>query len=210
MAPLPTMRQRILDAACDIIVNDGVAATTPRAIASRAQIDQLELDEQYASHEELLVDLLLREYRGLRRDIAEDVARDPAGGLTSRIFHYALSATYERPLARALYVMDPDGLGTILRAIQGTEFAPRLQADEQFLQALQEAGMIRPDVDISALGAILSAFMFGSALTASSDVIDTTIAGLVMLLERAVDADVTDTEAGKQALYELLSRDPLD
>ena len=210
MAPLPTMRQRILDAACDIIVNDGVAAATPRAIASRAQIDQLELDEQYASHEELLVDLLLREYRGLRRDIAEDVARDPAGGLTSRIFHYALSATYERPLARALYVMDPDGLGTILRAIQGTEFAPRLQADEQFLQALQEAGMIRPDVDIRALGAILSAFMFGSALTASSDVIDTTIAGLVMLLERAVDADVTDTEAGKQALYELLSRDPLD
>jgi len=204
------MRQRILDAACDLIVNDGVAAATSRAIAARAGVDPIELGEQYASHEALLVDLLMREYRGLRHDIAEDVARDPAGGLVSRIFHYALSATYERPLARALYLMDPEGLGTILRAVHGTGFAPRLQADERFLQTLQEVGMIRPDVDLRALGAILSAFMFGSALTAASDVIDTTIAGLVMLLERAVDADVTDTEAGKQALYELLARDPLD
>lgn len=210
MPPLPTMRQRILDAASDIIVNDGLAAATPRAIASRAQLDPLEIDEQYSSHEELLVDLLLREYRGLRSAVAEDVARDPAGGLVSRIVHYALSAAYERPLARALYVMDPEGLGTILRAVQGTGLAPRLHADEGFLRALQDAGTIRPDVDVRALGAVLSAVVFGSALTASSEVIDTTIAGLVVLLERAVDADVTDTEAGKQALYELLGRTARD
>jgi AcrR family transcriptional regulator len=197
------LRQRVLDAACDVIINDGVPAATLRAVAARAALDAHTIEELYSSQEELLVDVLNREYVGLRRAIAEDVARDPQGGLVSRIFHYALSATYERPLARALYVIDPEGLNIIMRATHGTAALPRLGADRPFLERLQRGGMIRGDVDIASLTAILSAFMYGSALAASAVDIDDMIAGLVMLMERSVDADVTDTEVGKSALFAL-------
>jgi AcrR family transcriptional regulator len=203
------LRDRILDAAGDLIVNDGFAALTMRAVASRAGVDESEIDELYPAHEQLLMDLLNRENDGVRRAVADNVERDEAGGLLSRIFHYTLSAIYERPLARSLYLLDPDGLRSIIRATHDTEFFPRMGIDLGFLTALQQGGMIRDDVDVRQLTATLSSFTAGTALTAPHDDIDDVIAGLVTLLERAVDAEVADTEPGKRALADLLSRSEL-
>jgi AcrR family transcriptional regulator len=199
-------RDRILDAASDIVVNDGIAAVSARAIASRAEIDEVEVDELYSTHEALLMDLINREYAGIRRIVADNIERDPAGGLLSRIFRYSLGALHERPLARALYLRDPQSLNQIIRATHDTEFYPNLGADRPFLESLQRAGMIRDDVDAAALASFLSAYMAGVALIAPSTDVDAATAALSLLLERGVDADVTDTEAGKRALFDLLGR----
>ena len=199
-------RDRILDAASDIVVNDGVSAASTRAIANRAGLDPAEVDEVYPRHEQLLRDLLNREYAGIRRIIADNIERDPAGGLLSRIYHYALGAIHERPLSRALYLQDRESLSQIMRATHDTEFFPDVGADRPFLERLQEAGMIRADVDVDALVAFLSAYMAGAANSAPAVDVNATTAGLVALLERGVDAEVADTEPGKRALYELLGR----
>lgn len=199
-------RDRILDAASDIVVNDGVAAVTRRAVASRAELDEVEIDELYASHEALLMDLLNREYEGIRRIVADNIERDPMGGLLSRIFRYSLGALHERPLARALYLQDPQSLNQIVRATHDTEFFPNMGADGPFLESLQQAGMIRDDVDVRALTFFLSAYMAGVALIAPGTDVDEATAALSTLLERGVDADVSETEPGKRALFDLLGR----
>jgi AcrR family transcriptional regulator len=200
------VRDRILDAVSDIVVNDGLAAVSVRSIAHRGVIDEQQIENIYLSREHLLMELLNREYTWICRIIADNVERDPAGGLLSRIYHYALGAMYERPLARALYLEDPDSLNQILRASHGTDFFPRVDADRVFLETLKKVGMIRADVDVTDLAAFLSAYMAGVALTAPDSNIDATTAGLVALLERGVDAGVADTTPGKVALYELLER----
>jgi AcrR family transcriptional regulator len=199
-------RDRILDAASDIVVNDGVGALSLRAVAGRAELDEAEIEELYTTHEALLMDLLNREYEGIRRIVADNIERDPQGGLLSRIFRYSLGALHERPLARALYLQDPQSLNQIVRATHDTEFFPNMGADEPFLESLQRAGMVRADVDVHALTFFLSAYMAGVALTARGTNVDEATAALSMLLERAVDADVSDTEAGKRALFDLLGR----
>jgi AcrR family transcriptional regulator len=201
-----SLRDRILDAASDIVINDGLAAASTRAIAHRAGIDPVEVDEVYTTREHLLMDLLNREYLGIRGIVADNIERDPAGGLLSRIYHYSLGATHERPLARALYLEDRESLAQIMRATHDTEFFPSVGADRQFLQHMQEVGMVRADIDVDDLTAFLSAYMAGAALTAPITDINATTAALVLLLERGVDADVRDTEPGKRALFDLLSR----
>jgi AcrR family transcriptional regulator len=200
------IRERALDAACDITINDGVAAVTHQAIAARIAEDRAAIEDLYPTLDALLGDMLNREVTGLRRQIAADIERDPRGGLLSRVFHYALTALYERPLSRALYLMDPDGLAAIMRATHGTAYVPRLDADLAFFTDLQHRGMIRSDVEIGELTAAVSAFITGTALRPLRD-IDATIGGLIGLLERGADAPVTDTEPGKRAYFALLERD---
>lgn len=200
------LRDRILDSASDLVINDGVAAASTRAIAHGAGLDPMEVDEVYPSHEHLLMDLLNREFEGIRHIIADNIERDPSGGLLSRIFHYSLGAAHERPLTRALYLQDRESLSQIMRATHDTEFFPRVGADREFLQRLQEVGMIRADVEVEDLADFLSAYMAGAAITAPHTDINATTAALVVLLERGVDAEVTDTEPGKRAMYELLGR----
>jgi AcrR family transcriptional regulator len=204
------LRDRILDVATDIVVNDGVPAATSAAIAHRAGLDPLELEELYPSSEQLFSDLLHRMYDGIRRSVADSIERDPSGGLLSRIFFYSLGAVHERPLSRALYLEDPAGLHQIIRLTHDTESFPRLGPDLPFLHRMRDVGMIRPDVDLGSLFAFLTAYMTGAALAASRAEVDAMTAGLVTLLERGVDAEVDDTEPGKRAMYELLGRHERD
>ncbi|MGN6326826.1 TetR/AcrR family transcriptional regulator [Pseudolysinimonas sp.] len=201
-----SLRDRILDAASDIVINDGLAAASTRAIAHHAGVDPAEIDEAYTTREHLLMDLLNREFAGIRRIIADNIERDPAGGLLSRIYHYSLGALHERPLARALYLEDGESLTQIMRATHDTEYFPQLGADPRFLADMQEVGMIRPDIRLDELAAFLSAYMAGAAVTASHVDVNATTAALVTLLERGADADVDDTEPGKRALFDLIAR----
>jgi AcrR family transcriptional regulator len=204
--PNASVRSRALDAASDIVVNDGIDALTARAIASRAAISEEEVAELYASAEQLLADLLTREYQGMRRAIADGIERDPKGGLLSRVYRYSVIAIHERPLSRALYIQDPGSLNRILRMTHGTEHFPPFGTDIAFLTELQRVGMIRADVDVENLAAFLRAYMAGTALTATDGDVDAIVAGGVVLIERGVDADVVDTEPGKRAFFDNVER----
>jgi AcrR family transcriptional regulator len=204
--PNASVRARALDAASDIVVNDGIDALTSRAIAHRAGIAESEVEELYASAEQLLADLLISEYRGMRRSIADGIERDPRGGLLSRVYRYSIIAIHERPLSRALYIQEPGSLNRIVRMTHGTEYFPPFGTDPEFLAELQRVGMIRADVDLDELGAFLRAYMAGTALISTAGDVDAIVAGGVLLIERGVDADVVDTEPGKRAFFENVER----
>jgi hypothetical protein len=187
----------VLDAAAAIVVGDGADALGYARIAQHLDVTFDDVTTLYPLFEELLAALLTRETGDLVRIIADNVDRDPRGGLPSRIFGYALGAIYEHPVARALYLADPGGLERIMRAIDGVARVPDLTIHPELLPALQRAGMVRLDVDAEAIAAVVSVLGSGIAMSAPGQQLDAVASGLVSMLERGVDADVTDTTPGK-------------
>jgi AcrR family transcriptional regulator len=189
----------VLDAAADAFVNDGFDAVSLRRIASSLDVDESELEALFQSVEQLLVSMLNREYTGMFRAIVDDIERDPLGGRLSRIYRYVLSAVYERPLARALYLMDRDGLNRIMRATHGFTYIPQLSIRADFIDRMKAAGVVRQDVDSEAVSAVISAVSAGTALLAPNQSLNEVVDGLAQLLERSVDTDDLDTSRGKAA-----------
>ncbi|GMA91990.1 MAG TPA: hypothetical protein VKY66_05130 [Protaetiibacter sp.] len=187
----------VLDAAAAIVVGDGADALGYARIAQHLDVTFDDVTTLYPLFEELLAALLTRETGDLVRIIADNVDRDPRGGLPSRIFGYALGAIYEHPVARALYLADPGGLERIMRAIDGVARVPDLTIHPELLPALQRAGMVRLDVDAEAIAAVVSVLGSGIAMSAPGQQLDAVASGLISMLERGVDADVTDTTPGK-------------
>ncbi|QEO10494.1 TetR/AcrR family transcriptional regulator [Protaetiibacter larvae] len=211
MEPTPIAEQ-ILDTSAEIVIGDGVEALGFGSIAERLGISPRDVSDVFPVFEELFATLLTRETGELARIIADNVERDPRGGLPSRIFGYALAAVYEHPLARALYLSDPAGLNRIMRAIDGVSAVPDLTIHPGLLPALQEAGMVRADVDPTAIAAVISTLGSGISMTAPGQLLDAVSSGLVLMLERGVDAEVEDTTPGKTVFFafaESLAVDPL-
>jgi len=192
----PTVDE-ILDAAATIIIGDGVAALGYGTLAERLGTTPDAVANVFPLFAGLLAALLTRGTVELVRVIIDSVDRDPRGGLPSRIFGYALHAVYEHPLARALYLADPEGLTRIMRAVDGVVTVPDLSIHPGLLPALQDVGMARADIDPHAITAVISVLGSGVAMTAPGQSLDAVSAGLTAMLERAVDADVVDTTPGK-------------
>lgn len=192
----------VLDAASDILQNDGLPAVTLRSIALRAKVDVEQLEAAYPSANDVLVAMLNRELRGMNEVIAQNIERDPRGGLLSRVYIHLISAIYERPLARTLFVTDRGTLNAIVSNSMNPKYTPHVGIRGTLIESLQEAGMVRADVDARQVSSILSTCFAGLTLTAPRYDLETILDGLATLLSRAVDADVDDTTPGKAVFFE--------
>jgi len=192
----------VLDAASDLIQNDGYAAVTLPAIALRAGVSVEEVEAMFPTANDAMVAMLNREFHGMYGLIVQNIERDPRGGLLSRMYTYILSAVYERPLAKTLFVIDREALNSIMRNGSSYAYTPSIGIRGELIEALQAAGMVRPDVDARQVSSILSAVSAGLALTAPHDDLGLIIDGLSTLLSRGVDADVADTSPGKAAFFD--------
>lgn len=193
----------VLDAAAHLVVEDGFDAVSIPAIAANADVDPDAIIEAYTSLDHLLVAMLNREYSRMWHTIVGDVERDPRGGLLSHIYRYTLTGVYERPLAKALYLADRDGLNRIMRSSHGFSYIPQVGVRSSFIETMKQAGMVRPEVDAERLSAVLSAVAAGAALTSPhGSQLDLVTEGLVALLVSGVDADVVDTTPGKRVFIE--------
>ncbi len=198
----PVDLDTVLDAASAIVLSDGFESANLRSIAARARITEEELLQLFSSPGQLFVSMLNREYGGIYRVIVDHIDRDPLGGLLSRIYRHTISAVYERPLARLLYMTDPVALNTILREAYGFNYMPHIGLRAEFIDLMKAAGMVRLDIDSGSLSAVITAVSAGAALTAPHEELELVVNGLAVLLERSADTDVVDTAAGKAAFVE--------
>ena len=194
--PDPDLDQA-LDVAADLVIHDSLGAVTIRSVATRLDISETELLKLFPTLTDLLVSMVNREYAAMFRVVLDNVERDPLGGLLSRIVRYTLTAIYERELARALYLSDPDGLNSIMRASYGLGHTPHLRLRATFIEQMQIAGMVREDVDPEWVTAAIAAVSAGIALTAPHNDLDDIVDGIALMLDRSVDAQVSDTSPGK-------------
>ncbi len=200
-APLTDV-DRILTAAADILMADGYDAVTVDAIAAHSGLAQSEVSELFETPGDALVAMLNWEFAAMYAGIVDHIERDPRGGLLSRIYLYILAGIYERPLSKTLFVIDRDALNRIMRHSHSFRYVPQVGIRGEMIERLQEAGMVRRDIDASMISSVLSVCSAGLALTAPHDDLDLVIRGISDLLARSVDADVADTEAGKRVFYD--------
>jgi AcrR family transcriptional regulator len=198
----PLSLDDVLDVAADAFVNDGFDALSFRLIASRLGGTEADIGELFDTVEQMLISMLNREYSGMFRAIVDNIERDPLGGRLSRIYRYVLSAVYERPLARSLYLMDRDGLNRIMRATHGFSYIPQLEVRSDFIDRMKTAGVVRDDVDSEAISSLISSVSAGTALLSPRNHLSDVINGLGVLLERGVDTLDPDTTRGKAAFIE--------
>jgi AcrR family transcriptional regulator len=191
----------ILDTAGDLIVNDGYSAVTMSTIADRTGYSHDQLGELFDSSGDVLISMLNREFSRIYASIIDNIERDPRGGLLSRVYLYILTALYERPIARSLFLIDRGALNDIMRNNTSFRYVPQIGIRSELIEALQEVGMVRRDIDATMVSGVISSFTAGLALTAPHDDLDVFVRGLSDLLARGVDEAVTDTEPGKQVFY---------
>jgi len=121
-------RAQILDAAAELFVRQGLAATTTRQIADRVGIRQASLYYHFAGKDEILLELLTQSVRPsllLAATLESRCRDDPASGL------YALTLTDVRTLTSA-----PHNIATLYLTpeVQGEEYAS-FRAERAELQA---------------------------------------------------------------------------
>lgn len=192
----------LLDGVQVVFLRDGFDGTTLEAIAGQMGTDLGTLEAVYPDRLDALVAMFNREFLSLYRGIIDDLERDPRGGLLSRMYTYVLCQIYERPVARSLYLIERNALHDIMSHRHAMTYLPSIEVRRELIESLQNAGMIKAEVDPRVVSEALTVISGGLALTAPHPRLDIIVETLMQMLGAMIDAEVTDTTAGKRAYYD--------
>ncbi|SFQ36039.1 DNA-binding transcriptional regulator, AcrR family [Amycolatopsis arida] len=152
---------RILTAAAELFLRFGVAKTTVDDIARAAGVSKGSVYLEFRGKDELFEALVKAEVRGYLDAVLGRVEGDPEGGRLGRIYRHAIDELLARPLLMALYTRDADLLGAMVRRHGAARYAPRFPLGREFVERLQAAGLVRPDVDPGALSDAMAVVSVG-------------------------------------------------
>jgi len=192
----------VLDAVQAVFLRDGFDGTSLEAVAGEIGADPASLEAIYPERLDALVAMFNREFLSLYRAIIDDLERDPRGGLLSRMYTYVLCQVYERPVARSLYLIERNALHDIMSHRHAMTYLPSIEVRRELIERLQIAGMIKAEVDPTVVSEALTVISGGLALTAPHPRLDVIVETLMQMLGSTIDADVTDTTAGKRVYYD--------
>lgn len=200
--------ERILDAAQKLFVHYGYDKTTISEIAEAAKISKSTLYLRWKKKEDIFQKLLWRESSRLMLDWFDRIEADPQGGTYGSVMRHAVAAFFENPFLKAIYSNDRRVIGASLQQIGLTDlFLKRMAFFKQFFYSMQQAGVVRSDIDAPTLVYLLNALNFG--LMQFSEVIppehspptEATLTMMVELIERMVTpVNGGDSAAGKAVI----------
>ncbi|MFF4991300.1 TetR/AcrR family transcriptional regulator [Streptosporangium saharense] len=186
----------ILDAAAQVIAEQGFGGVRMGEVAARAGVAKGVLYLRFADKNALLRAVVDREVVLTARRSIELVEADPHGGSFSRLYVHAVTALYSRPALLRLYQEPSAPLQELAR--DGERLRARELLGAEFIRALQAEGVVTADLDADVLVANLT--LWNQALAAQAPTVgaDALILGMGALLARAVDTGTGDTTAGKR------------
>ncbi|MFF5254882.1 TetR/AcrR family transcriptional regulator [Streptomyces leeuwenhoekii] len=153
-------RERILDAAHELMLTVGLARATTKEIARAAECSEAALYKHFASKEELFIRVLAERLPRLGPLLHALVAEPGHGSLEENLTEIARRAAlfYEQsfPIAASLYAetslkrRHDDAMRTL-----GTGPHLPIEGLDAYLRAERDAGRIRPDADTFAAASLL-------------------------------------------------------
>lgn len=157
------VREQLLEAAVKVFADAGFRGATTRRIAQEAGVNEVTLFRQFGSKEGLIVEAVLRSVERLGDEaILPAHPIDPETELldwTRRHFEFVLRNHRLIKAAMADAQSHPD-MACIGDRI-GTSTKLRLRS---YLEALRDAGMCAPDVDLAVAANVLSGVVFADAM----------------------------------------------
>ncbi len=162
MSDYEARRQRILDAAAELIIRLGYDKTTVGDIAEEAGLGRGLVYLIFRSKEEIFEALIRHEVLQYSETWLEHIEADPRGGTIGGIYRAVLYAINSRPFMAAVMRRDRRIVGSYLRKPDNM-FASLQSASMsvEFFRALQDAGAIRKDVDPVVTAHILDMLSYG-------------------------------------------------
>lgn len=153
---------RILDAAGELFIHYGYDKTTMNDIAKRANVSKSTIYTRWNKKEDLFDALFVREGRRYTFDWFDRVEADPKGGTYGSFMRHALLAFDNNPFFKALYGQDKRLLGSMLNRMGLDQlFARRMVFFKTFFKAMQDAGVVRQDIDGDVLTFVMNTWQYG-------------------------------------------------
>ena len=150
--------QAILDAAAQLLFRHGYNKTTMSDVAEAVDLNRALIYLHFKSKDEVVEALIVRELERYGALWSQTLKADPLGGSIASLYRGMVPVLKQLPLMAAILVQDEQTFGKYLRK-PGNLFihlTPTLTTREA-LQAMQELGVVRQDVNIVAMTFIIDA-----------------------------------------------------
>lgn len=199
--------QQILDTAADLIIRHGYDKTTMGDIADALGLSRGLVYIHFKSKELLLEALIAREMLQYGSLWIQHIEADPTGGSIGSVYRGIMKALQQTPFLAAIVTQNEGVFGKYLRKPQNV--FTNLQTPNMtqvLLQGMQEAGVIRPDVDLQTMAYIMDVISAGMVdsdrLAAQPDLAyDTLLETLADMLDRMLTPeDGGNLEAGRDLI----------
>lgn len=212
---IPDRRRRILAAARELALTRSWPRTTVADIAELAGVGKGAVYLEFPSRDAILDAVLTAAMRDLtaavhRRCRAHEGLLDlPA------VYRIGIEELLAEPLLRAVQLGDEDVLGAHVHTVDPARYRTRMDWLGQYVAALQDAGVLREDVDREVLGQVLGTFTLGllSAPAVLGDLDEQRLPESVALfadlvgrgLETDAEADPVAARAAQQHMLDQLT-----
>ena len=203
-----TRREAILDAAAKLIIQYGYDKTTIGDVANIIGLNRALVYGFFRSKDDLLEALIRREMRKYGASWFESLMADPQGGTIASVYRSIVYALKNNPFMAAIATRDEGAFGKYLRK-PGNLFE-NMQSRNMgngLLQALQDAGTIRPGVNIPTITYIMDVLansMVNRSKTDSVPPYDELLETIAEMLDcMLTPEDGGNIEAGKNVLRQL-------
>lgn len=155
---VPDRRDRILDAAEELVLAHGFDAMSVASIADRAGIGKGAVYLEFAGKREILDALLQRGTTRMNDRVSRELGDRPRLSAAYRASARALS---DDALMTAAFLDDRGILGEHVAEVTDGRYRDRQRRVIEWLRALQDRGEIVADVDVEALALALSSASIG-------------------------------------------------
>jgi AcrR family transcriptional regulator len=150
--------QAILGAAARLLLQQGYNKTTMSDVADAVDLNRALIYAHFKSKDEIVEALIVRELERYGALWSQTLKADPLGGSIASIYRGMVPVLKQLPLMAAILVQDEQTFGKYLRKPGNLfiHFTPTVTTREA-LQAMQELGVVRQDVNIVAMTFIMDA-----------------------------------------------------
>lgn len=191
----------VLTSAEQVFLEQGIPQNFTPQVSDRTGVAPESLASLYPEPLDLPVAMLNREFTRMYQGILANIERDPRGGLLSRMYTYVFTEVYERPVARTLYMIDRTALHALMVHQHAKNYVPSGDIQVELVHSLQEAGMVRTEIEPELVSSAITVISGGLALTAPHENLGEIVESLMGMMGSAFDSDVDDTTPGKKAFY---------
>ncbi|MCU0514079.1 MAG: TetR/AcrR family transcriptional regulator [Anaerolineae bacterium] len=199
--------QHILNQAEALFTRYGYDKTTLDDVARAAGISRSTLYQHWKKKEALFGAVLWRALRAFTVQWLAHIDADPQGGTFAGMFRIAFEIILKQPFMLALYKNDMRLLGSYMQFLEGSQIYVQRQLTQQmFLAKLQQAGLVRADLDVEAAAYAFNCLNYG--LLKLSDMIPAEVAPaperiletVMVMVERMVAPPQPGDPAAGQAI----------
>src|SRR5947209_14165421 len=147
----------IFDVTAELLLRHGYNKLTMSDVADAVSLNRRLVYLLFPSKDALVEALLLREMNTYVKMWSHYLDRDPLGGTVASVYRSLLVVLKQLPLMTAMYTRDEQTFGKYLSR-PGNFFAswpPDPGPTREYLQAMQEIGVVRQDINTRAMAFIL-------------------------------------------------------